>query len=149
MKDLVDLFDLFDKDGIALVFLDMNIDSSTSHGRLLRHIMAAFAEYESDVKSDYARTNHRMVRAQGRPWGGRPPFGYERHPTDRSYVVNRTRAEIVRQVFVRYRAGRSQYEIARELNEERLVRPSGRPVVVPTDRARTRQSRLRGIVHSR
>ncbi len=127
VKDLVNLFDLFDKDGIALVFLDMNIDSSTSHGRLLRHIMAAFAEYESDVKSDYARANHRMVRAQGRPWGGRPPFGYERHPTDRSYVVNRTRAEIVRGVFVRYRAGRSQYEIARELNEERLVRPSGAP----------------------
>ena len=54
-------FDLFDGDGIALVFLDMNIDTCTSQGRLLRNIMAAFAEYESDVKSDYARANDRMV----------------------------------------------------------------------------------------
>jgi len=44
MKDLVELFDLFDRDGVSLVFLDMNIDTSTSQGRLLRHIMAAFAE---------------------------------------------------------------------------------------------------------
>ena len=40
-KELVELFDLFDSDGIALVFLDMNIDTSTSQGRLLRYIMAA------------------------------------------------------------------------------------------------------------
>ena len=63
VKELVELFDLFDTDGISLVFLDMNIDTSTSQGRLLRHVMAAFAEYESDVKADYAR-------ATPFPWDG-------------------------------------------------------------------------------
>jgi DNA invertase Pin-like site-specific DNA recombinase len=53
VKDLVRLFELFDRDGIALTFLDLNIDTSTSQGRLLHHILAAFAE--SDVKSDYSR----------------------------------------------------------------------------------------------
>ena len=43
VKELVELFDLFDRSGVSLVFLDMNIDTSTSQGRLLRHIMAAFA----------------------------------------------------------------------------------------------------------
>jgi site-specific DNA recombinase len=52
VRDLVALFDLFDRDGITLTFLDMNIDTSTSQGRLLRRILAAFTEYESDVKSD-------------------------------------------------------------------------------------------------
>jgi len=70
--------------------------------------MAAFAEYESDVKADYARANHRMVRAQGRPWGGRPPFGYDHHPTERSYVANEQRAEIVRCVFDLYSNGASR-----------------------------------------
>lgn len=65
----MELFELFDHDGVALVFLDMNIDTSTSQGRLLRHIMAAFAEYESDVKADYARASHRLARSQGLPWG--------------------------------------------------------------------------------
>jgi DNA invertase Pin-like site-specific DNA recombinase len=56
------LFDLFDDaEGIALVFLDMNIDTGTSQGRLLPNIMAAFTEYESDVCSDYS---------SGRPLSG-------------------------------------------------------------------------------
>jgi DNA invertase Pin-like site-specific DNA recombinase len=68
VSDLVHLFDLFDKDGVGLVFLDMGIDTSTSQGRLLRHIMAAF-EYESDVKSDYIRATYRQMQMQGRAWG--------------------------------------------------------------------------------
>jgi len=75
VRDLVELFELFDHDRVALVFLDMNIDTSTSQGRLLRHIMAAFAEYESDVKADYARASHCLARSKGLPWG-LPPFGY-------------------------------------------------------------------------
>ncbi len=60
VMDLVELFELFDHDRVALVFLDMNIDTSPSQGPLL---MAAFAEYESDVKADYARASYR-----NRPW---------------------------------------------------------------------------------
>ncbi len=69
MSELIQLFDLFDGEGISLVFLDMNLDSSTSQGRLLRHVMAAFAEYESDEKADYARANYRHAMQQGRTWG--------------------------------------------------------------------------------
>lgn len=39
VSELTPLFDLFEADGIPLVFLDMNVDTSTSQGRLLRHIM--------------------------------------------------------------------------------------------------------------
>jgi DNA invertase Pin-like site-specific DNA recombinase len=46
----VELFEFFDRNQVALVSLDMNINTSTSQGGLLRHIMAAFAEYESDDK---------------------------------------------------------------------------------------------------
>jgi DNA invertase Pin-like site-specific DNA recombinase len=49
VSELVRLFDLFDSDDISLVFLDINGDSSTSQGRLVRHVMAAFTDYESDV----------------------------------------------------------------------------------------------------
>jgi DNA invertase Pin-like site-specific DNA recombinase len=127
LKHLTQLFDVFDSDGIALVFLDLGMDTSTSQGRLLRNVMASFAEYESDVKSDYAGANHRRVRADGRPWGGRPPFGYERHPHERSYVIHRERAEIIKRVFADYLAGGSQHGIARGLNAEGLIRPSGAP----------------------
>lgn len=125
LKHLTQLFETFDSDGIALTFLDLGLDTSTSQGRLLRNVMGAFAEYESDVRSDYARANHRRVRAEGRPWGGRPPFGYELHPTERTYVVHVDRAPVVNAIFSSYLAGESQYRIADDLNRSERRRPSG------------------------
>jgi DNA invertase Pin-like site-specific DNA recombinase len=75
LKHLTQLFETFDRDGISLVFLDLGMDTSTSQGRLLRNIMAAFAEYESDVRGDYTRANVRYAAQQGRPFGGPPPYG--------------------------------------------------------------------------
>jgi DNA invertase Pin-like site-specific DNA recombinase len=98
VKDLVQLFEFFDRTQVALVYLDMNIDTSTSQGRLLRHIMAAFAEYESDVKADYARANHRLARSKGLPWG-LPPFGYVPDRTNRTYVISKPEAAMVRTIF--------------------------------------------------
>lgn len=37
LKHLTQLFDTFDRDDIALVFLDLGMDTSTSQGRLLRN----------------------------------------------------------------------------------------------------------------
>jgi site-specific DNA recombinase len=122
VKDLVELFELFDREHLALVFLDMNIDTSTSQGRLLRHIMAAFAEYGSDVKADYARANHRLARSQGLPWG-LPSFGYVTDRVNRTYVLSETHADMVRMIFRRYsEGGVCQYRIAKELNAAGMVR---------------------------
>jgi DNA invertase Pin-like site-specific DNA recombinase len=115
VKELVRLFDVFDGDGIPLVFLDMNLDTSTSQGRLLRHIMSAFAEYESDVKADYARANHRRIRAEGRPWGV-APFGYRRGEHG-GWGIDHDEAPVVRAIFTRYAAGESANAIASELND--------------------------------
>ena len=119
VKDLVNLFDLFDRDGIALVFLDMNIDTSTSQGRLLRHIMAAFAEYESDVKSDYSRATQRLLAREGRPHGPMAPFGYRvvGRRSERTYEIDEATAPIVRALFHDYLDGKSLATMARELNE--------------------------------
>jgi hypothetical protein len=122
MSELVTLFELFDNDGVSLVFLDMNIDTSTSQGRLLRHILAAFAEYESDVKSDYTRANRRHAASLGLPWG-RAPFGYEKASGERNYVINEAKARVVRGIFSRYAQGWSQYRIAAYLRSTNATRP--------------------------
>jgi DNA invertase Pin-like site-specific DNA recombinase len=87
VKELVKLFDLFDREGITLVLLDMNSDTSRGQGQLLRRIMAAFAEYESDVR-DYTRANKSLRDLQGRPLnlGGPAPYGYRR--VERSYEAH-------------------------------------------------------------
>jgi DNA invertase Pin-like site-specific DNA recombinase len=126
VRDLVELFEFFDRNQVALVFLDMNIDTSTSQGRLLRHIMVAFAEYESDVKADYARAKHRLARSKGLPWG-LPPFGYVPDRTNRTYVISKPEAAMVRKIFQRYsEGGVSQYRIATELNDAGRLRGDGK-----------------------
>lgn len=119
MRELIRLFEVFDSDGVPLVFLDMNLDTSTSQGRLLRHILAAFAEYESDVKSDYARASIRRAAEAGLPHGSMPPYGYRRLGTgeERRLVLDRGRAAIVREVFTRYAAGEGFSAIGRDLDE--------------------------------
>jgi site-specific DNA recombinase len=90
LSHLCHLFDLFDADGIALVFLDMNVDTTTSQGRLLRNVMASFAEYESDVRSDYSRAAHRYLAERG-IHNGKAPMGYVRRERGSSSIIQRER----------------------------------------------------------
>lgn len=124
VKDLVELFDLFDKDNVPLVFLDMNLDTSTSQGRLLRHVMAAFAEYESDVKGDYSRANNLHRVAQGRPIG-MAPFGYRFDRNLRTFLVEPTEALLVQEIFELYLVTKSLGAVCRALNDRGLRTPRG------------------------
>ena len=72
LKHLTHLFDTFDSNGVGLVFFDLGMDTSTSQGRLLRNVMAAFAEYESDVKADYSRQPASDRRSRSTPRPARP-----------------------------------------------------------------------------
>jgi DNA invertase Pin-like site-specific DNA recombinase len=70
VKELVTLFDVLEDDGVALVFLDVGLDTSTSQGRLLRNIMSALADYESDVRGDYFRAAQDRRARMGLPRPG-------------------------------------------------------------------------------
>lgn len=125
LTHLAELFDLFDRDQIPLVFLDLGLDTSSSQGRLLRNIMASIAEYESDVKSDYSRASARHVASQGRPWAGSPPYGYSYDKRDKNYVVNEAEAEVVRELVSRFLAGASMGSLVRWLDAEAIPTRKG------------------------
>jgi DNA invertase Pin-like site-specific DNA recombinase len=131
LKHLTQLFETFDNDGIALVFLDLGMDTSTSQGRLLRNIMASFAEYESDVRADYTRANFRFVTQQGRPFGGLPPYGYLYDRKNRTYRPHPQQADVVRFIFRRYEEGVGQLRIARELTVREIPTAGGLRVWQP------------------
>jgi DNA invertase Pin-like site-specific DNA recombinase len=130
MTHLMQLFDTFEDDGIALVFLDLGLDTSTSQGRLLRNVMAAFAEFEGDVRSDYSRAAHDHRARRGLPNGGWAPFGYRRQGD--KYVAQPGEAEIVTEIFDLYRQGQSMFAIGRLLNERGTPSPKGRLWSKPT-----------------
>lgn len=122
VKELAALFELFDSDGISLVFLDVNIDTSTSQGRLMRNLMAVFAEYESDVRGDYWRATHDWLAERGYP-NGSAPYGYTR--VRHGLEVDPERAAVMADLFARHASGESMLSLVRDLNARGVRAPKG------------------------
>ena len=70
-KDLIELVELFQQQGVQLVSLKESIDTSTSTGKLLFTILSALAQFERDVIADRTREGLHAARARGH-CGGRP-----------------------------------------------------------------------------
>jgi DNA invertase Pin-like site-specific DNA recombinase len=130
VKDLITLFEQFEGDGVSLVFLDIGLDTSTSQGRLLRHIMSAFAEYESDVRADYFRAAQDDRARRGLPPTGWIAFGYKR--SSGTYVIHEPHAAIVREIFELYSKGATMKSIARSLNARGIPSPRTKSWSKPT-----------------
>ena len=50
--DLGKLVERFEKDNIGFVVLDQNIDTTTPTGKLLFHMLSAFAEFENNLRKE-------------------------------------------------------------------------------------------------
>lgn len=69
---LVQLIDLLGKNGIEFASLTEAIDTSSSGGRLVFHMMAALSEFERTLISERTRAGMEAARAKGQRIG-RPP----------------------------------------------------------------------------
>ena len=75
-KGLLDLFDELDRAGVALVSLKDSLDTATPAGRLMRTILAAVAQFETEVRSERQRAGIDAAKAKNggkAGWGGRKP----------------------------------------------------------------------------
>jgi DNA invertase Pin-like site-specific DNA recombinase len=79
-RSLVQLIHLLEGLGlrdIRFQSLNENIDTSSSGGRLVFHMMAALAEFERTLISERTRAGMAAARAQGRHMGRRPSLTLE------------------------------------------------------------------------
>lgn len=83
LRYLVDTIDMLGKDNIHFVSLTENVDTTTSGGKLLFHMMAALAEFERSLISERTRAGMAAARANGRPLGRRPALS----PSQRQEVL--------------------------------------------------------------
>lgn len=63
--------DELEAQGVTFVSVKDGVDASTATGRLLRTILAGFAEYEREVISERVRAGIAKAKASGKRWGGR------------------------------------------------------------------------------
>jgi DNA invertase Pin-like site-specific DNA recombinase len=71
MRHLIDLGERFERDGIGLVSLTEQIDTSTAMGRFVYAMLAALAAMERDLLAERTRAGLEAARAAGKV-GGRP-----------------------------------------------------------------------------
>jgi DNA invertase Pin-like site-specific DNA recombinase len=112
-KDNLVAFDRLEAAGVRMVFLDLDMDTSTAFGRMMRTLLSAMAEFESDRIADYWKDTYRYLVRAGRPHP-KAPFGYRYDQARKTYTIVPAEARIVRDVFDRYvRRGEPSHAITR------------------------------------
>lgn len=66
---IVDIVAGLERDGIALVMLTENVDTSTPMGKAVLHFMAAMAQLERDLISERTKAGMAVAKAQGSVFG--------------------------------------------------------------------------------
>ena len=76
MRDFLDTYSAFEKFGVVLHLMDAPWDYGTANGRAMLQLMAVFAEWSSRIASERIKAAQAILRQQGRPVGGKRPFGF-------------------------------------------------------------------------
>lgn len=71
LKDLIEMVNSLEAEGIGLKSLHESIDTSSSSGKLIFHIFGALAEFERNLIRERTQAGLKAARARGR-LGGRP-----------------------------------------------------------------------------
>lgn len=72
-RDLLSFFDDLESRGIVFVSLRDGVDARTAAGKMFRHMLVGFAQYERELLGERVRAGQRRARAAGKRWGGRRP----------------------------------------------------------------------------
>lgn len=104
------------------------VDTSTAGGRFSREVLLAAAALESETKSEQWReAQTRRIRLGLNP-GGPVPYGYRRSEVrDAPFTPDPETADVVRQMYADYIAGRGPQWIAKDINERGLMTSKGKP----------------------
>ena len=107
--------------GISLRSATEPIDD-TSTGKLMEGVLAAFAQFDNDVRSERTRAGMRAALELGR-WTFPAPLGYLNAPkwSGKSLVPDPERVALIRQMFEEYASGRfTKQEVLKRISDRGL-----------------------------
>lgn len=121
-RDMLNQIDLLDKQGVSFYSMDIGVDTSTSHGKMILNVMSAMAQFESDTTSDRIKGVMSNRKTKGLRYCGVTPLGFK--VVNKKLVLDET-MEIVRGIFKEKEEGKSLTSIANNLNRLGYVGSQG------------------------
>ena len=117
MRDAILLMDEFEKAGVEVRFVHQPELTFGAQGRFLRHVLAAFAEFERDMITNRIAESRAYLKQHGRRLAGKVPFGYDADPVTKQLVPNSIEAPRVADIFRRAADGQVARQIASDIND--------------------------------
>jgi DNA invertase Pin-like site-specific DNA recombinase len=92
-RGLTALFEDLGSRGVGLVSLKEGLDLTTPAGRLLAHVLASVAAYETEVRAERVLAGQAAARAAGKTWGGSVKGRRLKVTSEQEVTIRRLRSE--------------------------------------------------------
>ncbi len=143
LMDFAKIVEIFDGQGVSFVSVTQQFNTTTSMGRLTLNVLLSFAQFEREVTGERIRDKIAASKKKGLWMGGFVPLGYR--PDQRTLVIHKIEAEIVRTIFALYCETGSVAKVEAELIRRGIKRPKS--TAVTTGRAYGGRAFTRGEIY--
>lgn len=114
-KDLLDVVDQLNKQGINLVSIKEQLDTTTATGKMMLTMLSALSQFERDLIAERTADGLKAARARGR-MGGRPKAGDEK---TKKQAIAMYRANAMTNKEIAEKVGVSIATLSRWIKEEK------------------------------
>lgn len=97
-KDTLKWIAFLESHGVAFYTLDFQFDTTTSHGKLMLQMIAAFAEFESNQRGEMISSVMKYLKKEKKVYCGPIPLGFDK--VDGQLVENQQEMNLVRKIFL-------------------------------------------------
>ncbi|MEZ4741082.1 MAG: recombinase family protein [Bdellovibrionota bacterium] len=116
IRDFYQLWELFEANNVNFAASSQEINTTTSQGKLMLHIILSFAQYEREINSERVRDKLAQKAAKGQWTGGWVPFGYDYDKSKKILVPNEQESIAVNLMFEIFAETKSQKNNADRIN---------------------------------
>jgi site-specific DNA recombinase len=123
LKDTLKWVEFLEKNNVSFYTQDFQADTSTSHGKLMMQMVAAFAEFESNQRSELISSVMGHLKSNKKVYCGPTPLGFDKVGED--LVLNPRELSVVKRIFTLKNQGLSYIKIATALNQDGISGKKG------------------------
>lgn len=112
--------------GVTFIAIQENVNSTTGEGMEMLPFYSIFNEWYAAQTSKKIRAVNELKASQGKRVSAAVPYGYKKIKDDKSqqWYIDEPAAEVVRKIFNLCLAGRGPLQIAKQLEDEKILTPT-------------------------